>query len=150
MKGWIKVIENPCTNNGKEPVKSSSGTEYALTLHVVFVTDHRRPLLTAAAQTFFREEMRDILTEHKCRMLHLCMSEQHMHLILDVTPDICISKTVASIKSVSTRRWFQQQKGQSGQPKGKLWYRNYLVKSCGQANEAEVMGYVERMPVDKG
>ncbi len=145
------MIDKPCINNGKEPVKSSSGTEYALTLQVVFVTDHRRPLLTAAAQAFFREEMRDILIEHQCRMLHCCMSEQHMHLILDVTPTICIAKTIAAIKSVSARRWLQQQKGKekSGQPKGKLWYRNYLVKSCGQCDEGEVTAYVDRMPGDR-
>ncbi len=78
------------------------------------------------------------------------MSEQHMHLVIDVYPDVCIADMVATLKSVSARHWFQHgKKEKRGQPKGKLWYRNYLVRSCGTVDDADILEYVERMPVSR-
>ena len=83
--------------------RSYSHCVSSLHAHIVFVTKYRKKVITAEIlhsleQIFFR-----LCHDKKCRLVEFNGEADHVHLLVEFSPDTTLSTLVGSLKSVSSR-----------------------------------------------
>ena len=83
--------------------KVSSGCCYSIKFHLVLVTKYRRKVINSQIKAKLQEIFTDLLVKWECELLEFNGEEDHVHLLIDCNPKICISTFVNNLKTVSSR-----------------------------------------------
>ena len=107
---------------------------YKLTAHIVFVVKYRRKVIDSSILTRLGVIFKETLEKWKCSLLEFNGESDHVHLLIEYKPDICLSNLIANLKTVSSRLIRKEnpdlaEKFFSGKPH--LWTGSYFVASCG-------------------
>lgn len=76
---------------------------YKINLHIVFVTKYRKKVITAQILERLREIFSKLCKNQKSELLEFNGEEDHVHLLVDISPDIPPSKLVNTLKTISSR-----------------------------------------------
>ena len=76
---------------------------YRITLHIVFVTKYRKKVITAQILERLREIFSRLCQNQKSELLEFSGEEDHVHLLVDISPDVSLSKLVNTLKTISSR-----------------------------------------------
>ena len=116
---------------------------FSLQAHLVLVTKYRRKVLREELRVFLQELFEELLKKWRCRLLEFGGEEDHVHLLLDLRPDVQPSKLVNNLKTVSSRRLRRVYEEELTRcyRKPVVWSRSYCLVSCGGAS----LGSVERV-----
>lgn len=129
---------------------SASHAEYALCLHIVFVTKHRRQTLTELLAAL-QEAFAHILADWRCTLIEFGGEADHVHWLVGIRPALNLSVLINNLKSASARRmrhrFADHLRPFYWQPY--FWHRAYSVGSIGQASLATVQRYVEAQGTKK-
>lgn len=114
-------------------------------LHIVFTTKYRRGVLTKEILDRMKELFTETLLEWEGELLEFNGEDDHVHLMISITPKMSISNLIGKLKGKSSyfiRREFWEH------VKKKLWGKHfwspsYCVVSCGGAPLELVKAYVE-------
>jgi putative transposase len=116
--------------------------------HLVFVTKRRGKIFTEAhlqaLETIFRKLCEDFETE----LSEFNGEADHVHLLVEYPPKVCISSLVNSLKGVSSRRIKQQFPEISAhwavrKSENALWSPSYFAGSVGGAPIEILKRYIE-------
>jgi putative transposase len=119
---------------------------YKLTAQIVFVTKYRRKAISEKVLHRLKEIFTDTLIKWKCNLVEFNGESDHVHLLIDYKPDICLSKLIANLKTVSSRlirRDFPELASQYFYNKPYFWTGAYFVASCGGVTVNQLKKYVE-------
>lgn len=119
---------------------------YQLKYHLVLVTKYRRKCLTAP----MRERLKSICTSI-CQKWGVTLSEfggedDHVHLLLDMHPNLTPSTFINNLKTVSSRLLRKEYKAHLERfyYKPVLWTRAYCLVSVGGAPLQILTAYIQK------
>ncbi len=119
---------------------------FELHVHLVFVTKYRRKVFTKAILRDLKIMFSKICSDFDSELIELDGERDHVHLLVNYPPKVCISKLVNSLKGASSRMIRKKgyatiQKALWGQS---LWSRSYFAGSCGGAPIDVIREYIEQ------
>jgi putative transposase len=107
----------------------------SLHVHLVFVTKHRRGVLSERAHEVLRDAFLGVCGGFKACLIEADGEDDHVHLLIEDAPTLKLSQLVNSLKGVSSRRLRAK-----GFPEvtarlwgGHLWSPSSFAASCGGA-----------------
>jgi len=131
--------------------KVGSGCCYSIKFHLVFVTKYRRKVIDSQLKAKLNEIFLQLLAKWECELLEFNGEPDHVHLLVDCHPKICISTFVNNLKTVSSRlirKEFSEYLGKI-YAKPVFWTGAYFISSCGGATLEQIKQYVENQGVDR-
>lgn len=76
---------------------------YKINLHIVFVTKYRRKVINAEMLLRMKEIFTRLCQNQKSELLEFGGEPDHVHLLVDLSPDVAVSKLVNTLKTISSR-----------------------------------------------
>lgn len=122
--------------------KSNSNIVCSCKYHVVFCPKYRRPVLADGVDERFRQIARQVAGELHFEIIEMEVMPDHVHMLLEVDPQLGIHKAVKRIKgrtSHDLREEFPWLKKRLPT----LWTNSYFVSTVGGASLAIVKQYIE-------
>ena len=115
-----------------------------LTVHLVWVTKYRYPVLTGAVQLRTRELVRQICDASDVRILKGVVASDHVHIHVSRPPSLPESELIRRLKGRSARKLLleypQLKKRYWG---GHLWAMGYGAWSTGVVSQELINEYLE-------
>ncbi len=131
--------------------KVSSGCCYSIKFHLVLVTKYRRKVINPQVKVKLQEIFTELLAKWECELLEFNGEEDHVHLLIDCNPKICISTFVNNLKTVSSRLIRKEFKDYLAKFYWKpvFWTGAYFISSSGDATLDQIKKYVENQGADR-
>ena len=110
--------------------------------HVIFGPKYRRRVLVNEVETRLKEVLLDTAAKKGFDILEMEVMPDHVHLLLDVDPEVGVVNAIKSLKSRSShilRTEFPALKKRIPT----LWTRSYFVSSVGAVTLEVVKRYIE-------
>lgn len=128
--------------NPNKEYHSSHSWVYSCQYHVVFCPKYRRPVLDNGVDERLKELILQQQEEYGYLVLGMEVMPDHVHLLLDVNPQIGIKSVVSKIKGFTShelREEFPSLKSRLPT----LWTRSKFVSTVGSVSMSVVMKYIE-------
>lgn len=127
-------------------MKSHYHCVYKLKYHLVLVTKYRKPCLTQAMLQRLEQICRDLLQKWDVTLEEFGGEADHVHLMLDMHPNIMPSRLVNNLKTVTSRLLRKEFSTylQAYYWKPVLWTRAYCLISAGGAPLAVLQQYIQQ------
>ena len=122
--------------------KSNHNVVYSCKYHVVWCPKYRRSVLINGVDTRLKELIIETCTLLKVELIEMEIMPDHVHLLLEVDPQLGIHKAVKRIKGYSSKvlrsefPWIR-----SRLPT--LWSNSYFVSTVGGAPLSVIKQYIE-------
>ena len=84
-------------------LKSHAHSVFSLHIHIVFVTKYRKKVITEPILTRLKAIFTKLCETQKCCLTEFNGEADHVHLLIELAPDIAISKLVNILKTISSR-----------------------------------------------
>jgi len=129
-------------------VKHGRGYVYSIQYHIVWCVKYRHQVLVGDIDTRLKEILHQIAKEHGFTILQVESDGDHVHLLIDCTPQHSIPNIIKALKGVSARLLFKE----FPQLKEKLWGGNlwnpsYFVATVSEHTEAQIRQYIQNQKV---
>ena len=124
---------------------SSARSVSDLKAHLVLVPKYRRKLFNKPMLIRLEHIIKELLEKWGCQCIEFNGEKDHIHLLLQYTPQVQLSKLVNNIKTVSSRYLKKEFKGRFEQYywKDALWSGSYYISSCGGVTIEVLKKYVQ-------
>ncbi len=122
--------------------KSNNNVVYSCRYHVVFCPKYRRAVLVDGVDVRFKEIAAQVASELSFEVVEMEVMPDHVHLLLDVDPQLGVHRAVKRIKgrtSHDLRSEFPWLKSRIPS----LWTNSNFVSTVGGAPLAAVKRYIE-------
>ncbi|MCY7282161.1 MAG: IS200/IS605 family transposase [Cyanobacteria bacterium CAN_BIN43] len=122
-------------------------------IYIVFCTKYRHPVFTQAMESRLKTLLEKLCTTQKCELLEIkadLEKRDHVHLLVEVAPDIAVSKLVNILKTISSRE-LRKEFAEHLKPyywKPVFWKRGYCAVSAGGASLEVLKQYIESQGYD--
>jgi putative transposase len=113
-------------------------------------TKYRKSLMTKPMVDRLTEILRDLCDQWQCEFIEGNGEPNHYHLLFRYFPQIQLSKFIANIKSVSSRRLRSEfpEIVNSVYWKNVLWNESYSIDAVGTVKLEVLIKYVQDQPTD--
>jgi len=134
----------------KSILNTYSHCSFRIFYHIVFVTKYRRPALTDAMRDRLKELFGRICDNAKCVLVEMDGESDHVHLLVDASPNVQPSRLVNTLKTISSRELRKEFAVELARHYWKpvLWSRSYCVISAGGAPLDVVRKYIQNQGKD--
>ena len=120
------------------------GYVYSLQYHIVWCTKYRRKVLKDGADSDCKEMLQSIADEYRFEITAMEVMPDHIHLLVDVTPQFFIPDMVKIMKGGIARRLFQRHPEMKKQLwGGHLWNPSYCAVTNSERSPEMVEEYIE-------
>ena len=118
-----------------------------LRYHIIFSTKYRRKCLN-----YIHDDVINVmqLAEQKTKSFYIELMEldkDHIHFLVRINPDECISNVVHNLKQFSTYNLWKKHNQYLKQfywsGKHHLWTRGYFCSTIGEVSESKIKEYIE-------
>jgi len=128
--------------NPTKSYKVSHHWVYSCQYHVIFCPKYRRSVLVDGIDERLKELVTEKQSDYGYEILDMEVMPDHVHLLLDVNPQIGISSVVAKIKGY-TARTLRKEFPQLKSRLPSLWTRSKFVSTVGTVTLEVVKKYIE-------
>ena len=118
---------------------------YRINLHIVFVTKYRKKVITNDILKDLKNIFSRLCENAKSELVEFNGEPDHVHLLVDISPDIAPAKLVNTLKTISSRM-IRKKYAEYLQPfywKPVFWTGAYFVTSTGGAPLETVLTYIQ-------
>jgi putative transposase len=123
---------------------------FAMHVHLVFVCKYRKKIFTKEHLDFLRSLFQSICKDFESELIEFNGESDHIHLLINYPPKVCISKLVNSLKGVSSRKLKDEFPDiKKYYWKNALWSPSYFAASCGGAPLNIIKQYIENQDIPK-
>ena len=120
------------------------GYVYSLQYHIVWCTKYRQPVLTGEVECAVREELLSLAERYKFTVTAMEIMPDHVHLLIDCSPQFNIPDMLRVMKGVTARRLFlRTPEIKTRLWGGHLWNPSYCVVTVSDRTERQVRSYIE-------
>lgn len=121
---------------------------FKLHAHLVFVTKYRRGVLNDTMLKTIEKYFIKICNDMEATLIECDGEDDHIHLLVEYSPKLPLSKLVNSLKGASSRRMRKTfPELEKYYWKGGLWSPSYFAGSCGGASLDIIRKYIENQRV---
>ncbi|MEG5038301.1 MULTISPECIES: IS200/IS605 family transposase [unclassified Microcoleus] len=116
-----------------------------LKCHLVLTTKYRRKVLTDLMLTRLEEIFKDLMEKWEGRLVEFNGERDHVHLLLQYTPQTEPSKLINNLKTVSSRYLRKEfvTEVEKVYWKDVFWTNGYFIVSCGGVTGEQLKKYIE-------
>ena len=114
---------------------------FSVKYHVIWCPKYRRRVLGGAAELRLKQIIEEVVTEFAGLVIEVETMPDQVHLLVELPPQVAVSKLVKIVKGRSSRR-LRQEFPYLARMKC-LWSRSWLVSTVGGAPLQVVRRYVE-------
>jgi len=115
-----------------------------LSIHLVWVTKYRYPVLTGDLKVRCRDLLRQVCMTLDVRILKGVVSKDHVHMHVDYPPTLCVSDLVKRLKGRSSRLLQREYPSLKKRYWGRhFWAIGYGCWSTGNITDEMVNKYLE-------
>ena len=122
--------------------KSNNNIVYSCKYHVVWCPKYRRKVLVGKIETRLKEIIQETCAELSVEVIEMELMADHVHLLLEVDPQLGIHKVVKRMKGVSSRI-LRQEFPELCTKLPTLWTNSYFVSTVGGAPLEVIKQYIE-------
>lgn len=121
------------------------GYVYSIQYHVVWCVKYRRKVLTKEIEESLKGILQKIASDNGIKILECNGDLDHIHLLIDCTPQHYIPDMIKALKGVSARLLMKQY---GDKLKEKLWGRNlwnpsYFIATVSENTEKQIREYIQ-------
>ena len=135
-KDIYKIKENELTYG--------RGYVFSLQYHIVWCTKYRRPVLKDGVDTDCKTLLQELAQEYRFQITAMEVMPDHIHLLIDASPQFCIPDMIKIMKGGIARKLFQFhpeiKKKLWG---GHLWNPSYCVVTVSDRSREQIIHYIE-------
>ncbi|MBU8814002.1 IS200/IS605 family transposase [Mycolicibacterium goodii] len=121
--------------------RSTRKAVFSVKYHVIWCPKYRRRVLGGAAERRLKQIIDEVVAEFGGMVIEVETMPDHVHLLVELPPQVAVSKLVQILKGRSSRR-LRQEFGHLARMKC-LWAPSYFVSTVGGAPLEVVRRYVE-------
>lgn len=126
------------------------GYVYSIQYHIVWCVKYRKKLLNGEIETFLKKEITQILTEMDVSIVAMECDEDHIHLLINCSPQHYIPTMIKILKGNTARHLFMTFPAIKNQLyDGHLWNPSYFVATVSDNTKAQVEEYIRNQKVRK-
>ena len=107
--------------------------------HIVISTKNRRPTISNEYRRYLYEFIYKILIEHKCFTYQIGGVQNHIHILIGLSPNIALAALMREIKSRSSG-WLAK-KGEFPDFRG--WSKGYYASTISYEERVNVINYIK-------
>lgn len=126
-------------------VTHGRGYVYSIQYHIVWCVKYRRKVLSSDIEQSLKEILRNIAQDNNFTILECDGDLDHIHLLIDCSPQHYIPDMIKVLKGVSARLLFKQY-GEELKSKlwnGHLWNPSYFVATVSENTASQVRAYIQ-------
>lgn len=118
---------------------------YDLQYHLVLITKYRHPVITGCIETRLHEIIEQLLSNAKCNVVEINSNEDHIHILFEAPPQVCLSTLVNNIKTVTSRRIRKEFPDELAPYYWKpyFWSESYFIGSVSERTADIVKQYIQ-------
>jgi len=131
--------------------RKSSHAVYCIHLHIVLVTKYRRKLITSQILQRLEQIISELCQEQKNILVEFNGESDHVHLLVNLSPDNHIAEFVKILKSTSSRlirKEFAEHVNKFYR-KPVFWSSSYFVNSSGGVSLDVLKRYIKQQDSPK-
>jgi putative transposase len=122
---------------------------YSLQYHIVWVTKYRKPIFTGEIEADVKSYLLETLNILEMIPIAMEVMPDHIHLLVDCKPQICLSDAIKVLKG-NTARWLflahpEIKKQLWG---GHLWNPSYFVSTVSERTIDQVERYIKEQKTE--
>lgn len=124
-------------------INKGRGYVYSLQYHIVWCTKYRKKVLNGTFEKRLKQMLYEIANMNGFKILEMESNEDHIHLLVDCTPQIYIPNIIKAMKGNTARflfKEFPQLKNQLWG--GHLWNPSYFVATVNENTAEQVRNYI--------
>lgn len=122
--------------------KSNHNIVYSCKYHVIWCSKYRRKVLIPKVADRLKEIIYDIAKKSNTEILELTITEDHVHLLIDIDPSYTVMKFIKKVKGTSSkilRKEFLFLRTKLPT----LWTNSCLLSTIGGVSSENVKKYIE-------
>lgn len=130
-------------------VTKGRGYVYSIQYHLVWCVKYRHKILTDEIEKALIEILNKIATDNNFRILECSGNLDHIHLLIDCSPQHYIPDMVKALKGVSARLLMKQY-GENLKSKlwgGHLWNPSYFIVTVSEKTEEQIREYIQSQKI---
>ena len=126
-------------------VHHGRGYIYSLQYHVVWCVKYRRKVITEQIEKSLFEILNKIAQDNKFRIWEFNTDKDHVHLLIDCSPQNYIPSMLKALKGVSARLLMKQYGNELRKQLwgGHLWNPSYFIATVSENTEQQVRDYIK-------
>ncbi len=119
------------------------GYVYSIQYHLVWCTKYRRRVLSDEIENKLKEIIREISKDNNFTIEEIETDLDHIHMLIDCSPQHYIPNIVKALKGVSARLLFKEHPElKSMLWGGHLWNPSYFVATVSENTEEQIRDYI--------
>ncbi|MCL2772741.1 MAG: IS200/IS605 family transposase [Oscillospiraceae bacterium] len=126
------------------------GYVYCIEYHIVWCVKYRHSVITSAIEKRLHEILRQIAKDNNFNILEINGEADHIHLLVECSPQHFIPDVMKALKGVSARL-LMKEFGDELRKKlwgGHLWNPSYFIATLSENTESQIKEYIERQKDD--
>ena len=130
-------------------VTHGRGYVYSIQYHIVWCVKYRHPILTNEVEKRLFEILYKITEDNKFQILECNGDKDHIHLLINCSPQHYIPDMIKALKGVSARLLMKEY-GDDLKKKlrgGHLWNPSYFVATVSENTEEQVKAYIQNQKI---
>lgn len=130
-------------------VKSGRGYVYSIQYHIVWCVKYRHKILYGKVEERLFEILQKISTDNNFSIVEVNSDKDHVHLLIDCTPQHYIPDMIKALKGVSARLLMKEH-GSDLRKKlwgGHLWNPSYFIATVSENTEDQIRNYIKSQKV---
>lgn len=122
------------------------GYVYSIQYHIVFCVKYRKKVIKGAIESRLKELIYEIAENNKFMVEEINGDEDHIHILIECSPQHYIPDIMKAIKGVSARLLMKEyghilKKQLWG---GHLWNPSYFVATVSEQTEEQIRQYIQK------
>ena len=141
---WYTVVMDMYEFKQNNKLSYGRGYVYSLQYHIVWCTKYGRKVLRDGIDLECKDLLTGIAEEYGFEILAMEVMPDHIHLLLDVSPQFCIPDMLRIMKGSLARKLFVKYPALKEQLwKGHLWNPSYCIVTVSERSRDMVEQYIE-------
>ncbi len=125
-------------------VKHGRGYVYSIQYHVVWCVKYRKQILFGELEQTLKDSILKIAMDNGFEIGEMETDKDHVHLLIDCSPQHSIPNIIKALKGVSARIVFQKHPELKKQLwGGNLWNPSYFVATVSENTEEQIRQYIQ-------
>ena len=127
-------------------VNTGRGYAYSIEYHIVWCVKYRHKIITSAIEKRLHEILKKIAEDNKFKISEINGEADHIHLLVECSPQHFIPNVLKALKGVSARL-LMKEFGDELKKKlwgGHIWNPSYFVATVSENTKSQIKEYIER------
>lgn len=126
-------------------IKHGRGYAYFIRYHIVWCVKYRKQILLGELEQTLKDSVLKIATDNGFEIGKMKTDKDHVHLLIDCSPQHSIPSIIKVLKGVSARTMFQKHPELKKQLcGGNLWNPSYFVATASENIEEQIRQYIQK------